>query len=81
MEKNNLAAILDLLDVQGIEDVTFKAHQFEEEYALSPDDKDWVTFHKKRDSPKISDKLLVCDYETTSEPIYKDWYMTINYHS
>lgn len=80
MDKN-LAAILDLLDRQGIECVTLNAHLFDEEYALSTDDKDWATFHKKRDSPKISDKLLVCDYQTTSEPIYKDWYMTINYHS
>lgn len=77
----NLKQILGLLDSQGIEEVTFKAHKFEEEYNLSCDDKDWVTFHKSPTPPFIIDKLMVCDTETTETPVCKGWYMTINYHS
>ena len=77
----NLKQILGLLESQGIEEVTFKAHQFDEEYNLSSDDKDWVTFHKSPNPPFIVDKLQVCDYSTTNEPIWKGWYMTVNYHS
>ena len=76
----NLKQILGLLDSQGIEEVTFNAHQFDEEYSLSWDDKDWVTFHKTPTPPVITDKLM-CDTETTEKPIWKGWYMTINYHS
>lgn len=77
----NLETILDVLDTQGITEVTFTAGQFDEEYELSCDDKDWVTFHKSCDPPNIVDKLYICDKESTVYPIYKDWYMTINYHS
>lgn len=79
--KKNLKQILGLLDSQGIEEVTFKTHQFDEEYNLSCDDKDWVTFHKNPIPPFITDKLMVCDTQTTETPIWKGWYMTINYHS
>lgn len=77
----NLQQILDILNIQGITQVTFEDHLFDEEYALSCDDKDYVTFHKGQNSPFICDKLQVCNYNTTKEPIYKDWYMTVNYHS
>lgn len=80
-KRKNLGDILDLMDEMGIDQVTFNAHQFDEEYGLTPDDKDWVTFHKRQHSPTITDKLLVCDYETTKVPVYNGWYMTINYHS
>ena len=79
--KTNLPQILGLLDSQGISQITFKAHLFEEEYNLSSDDKDWVTFHKSPTPPFITDKLMVCDTTTTETPIWKDWYMTINYHA
>lgn len=79
---SKLQKILDLLDEQGIDQVTFNAHTFDEEYQLSCDDKDYVTFHKKDIGViLIPDKLLVCDYQTTEAPIYNGWYMTINYHS
>lgn len=79
---SKLEKILDLIDEQGIDQVTFNSHTFNEEYQLPCDDKDYVTFHK-RDIGVISipDKLLVCDYLTTETPIYKGWFMTINYHS
>lgn len=77
----NLETILDVLDAQGITEVTFTAGQFDKEYCLSPDDKDWVTFHKSYDVPRIADKLYIFDKESTESPIYKDWYMTINYHA
>lgn len=73
--------ILDQLNVFGIKQVTFVTYTSDYEYELCPDDRDYVTFHKKSTSPYICDKLEVCDYETTKESIYKDWYMTINYHS
>ena len=79
--RKSVKEILDLLDTSGIDCVTFNAYNFEEEWGISSDDKDWVTFHKSTLPPVIADKLLVCDYETTSEPIYNGWYMTINYHS
>lgn len=74
--------LLDLCDTIGIRQITGEARSFGDiEYALSCDDKDFTTFHKEKDSPYICHKLEVCDYETTKEPVYKDWYMTINYHS
>ena len=81
MKHTDLLSILDLLDTQGIDQVTFEAHQFDEEYNLSCDDKDWVTFHKTAHPPFIVDKLNVCDYLTTKEPLLNGWYMSINYHS
>lgn len=78
--KSTLKKILDICDKSNIDQVTFNAHTFEEEYELNSDDKDYVTFHKEG-SPWICDKLQICDYETTKDPIYKDWYMTINYHA
>ncbi len=81
-KQSKLEKILDLLDQQGIDQVTFNAHSFDEEYQLPCDDKDYVTFHKRHiGNILIADKLLVCDYQTTETPIYKDWVMTINYHS
>lgn len=77
----DLSVILSTLDYLNIDQVTFPAHTFEEEYALSSDDKDYVTFHKRNYAPSICYKLQVCDYQTTKEPVHKDWYMTINYHS
>ena len=76
-----LNSILDLLDLNDINQVTFPADSFDIEYELSCDDKDFVTFHKREFAPFICDKLIVCDYKTTKSPVYKDWYMTINYHS
>lgn len=75
-----LASILIACYKKGINSVTFPAHSFDEEYELSCDDKDYVTFHRGL-TPLITDKLLVCSKDTTTEPIWKDWYMTINYHS
>lgn len=77
----NLKLILDVLEGQGIDCVTFNAHTFDEEVLLSSDDKDYVTFHKEPYSPAITDQLYVCDTQTSSAPVYRDWYMTINYHS
>ncbi len=77
----NLETILDVLDAQGITEVTFTAGQFNEEYNLSSDDKDWVTFHKSYHEPSITEELLVFKRQSTASPIYKDWYMTINYHA
>ncbi len=81
INNNFLFDILDNLDFLNIETVTFPAYTFEIEYNLSADDKDYVTFSKNPFIPNICDKLMVCDAEVTTEPIYKDWYMTINYHS
>lgn len=77
----NLSIVLDTLDFVEITQATFLAGTFDEEYKLPCDDKDYVTFHKKDVTPFICDKLLVCNYETTTSPIYKDWWMSINYHS
>jgi hypothetical protein len=64
----------------GINSVTFPAHSFDIEYKLSCDDKDYVTFWRASE-PIITDRLHVNSEEQTEEPIWKDWYMTINYHS
>ena len=61
--------------------ITLPAGNFDIEYLLTTDDKDEVTFHKSPNTPVHCMKMKVCDYETTGEPIWKDWYMTINYHS
>jgi hypothetical protein len=74
--------LLDCASMAGIEQITFEASTLGNiEYNLSCDDKDYVTMHKGKNSPHICDKLQVCDYNTTEVPVYKDWYMTINYHS
>lgn len=78
-EQTNI--LLDQLTLGSITEVTFKTYTTEYEYELSPDDRDWVTFHKGSSAPYICDKLEVCDYDTTEEPVYKDWHMTVNYHS
>lgn len=80
MEKRNLREILGVLTVQGINEVTFNAHTFDEEYSLGCDDKDYVIFHRSINPPIIVVMLSTCDYDTTQEPIWKDWYMTICYH-
>ena len=81
LTKNQTNILLDQLALVDISVVTFETYTTEYEYELSPDDRDWVTFHKKPYAPYICDKLEVCNYETTGEPVYKDWYMTTNYHS
>lgn len=59
----------------------FQDRSSEYAYNLTTCDSDWITFHKGDCPPRICDKLEVCDYDTTETPIYKDWYMTTNYHS
>lgn len=73
--------MLDQMDNLGITVFTLSTYSTVYEYLLSPDDRDWVTFHKGECAPYICDKLEVCDYQTTDTPIYKDWFMTVNYHS
>ena len=79
-ELPSVIPILAKLDEMGIDRVTFSAHSFNEEYNLTSDDKDWVTFFKGGE-PYILDKLRVMDYEVTGFPIWGNWYMAINYHS
>lgn len=79
--ETKLTKLLMLLDEMGINQVTLEPRNFDEEYELSSDDKDYVTFHKGSEAPWITDKLMVCDVETTQKPVWKDWYMSINYHS
>lgn len=75
-----LVTILRACYKAGVDSVTFPCYSFKEEYLLSPDDRDYVTFYRKN-CPYIVAKLHVCDEETTEEPVWKDWFMTINYHS
>ena len=79
-KKKDLKQILDLLDEQGIDQATFVAHTFDEEYDLPCDDKDYVTFYKGDALPWIVELLMVCDHEV-KENVYKDWNMAINYHA
>ncbi len=81
MNKAETELVLDQLSYAGMTAVTFSTYTTEYEYELSPYDRDYVTFHKAEYAPSICDKLEVCDYDTTPDPVYKDWYMTINYHS
>ncbi|AUR87553.1 hypothetical protein NVP1101O_142 [Vibrio phage 1.101.O._10N.261.45.C6] len=73
--------MLDQLDNLGITAFTLSTYNTEYEYKLHSDDRDWVTFHKSEYAPAICDKLEICNYQTTQKPVYKDWYMTVNYHS
>ncbi len=45
------------------------------------DDADNITFHKGQETPWICYDLKRCDFETSKEPYYLDWYYTINTHS
>lgn len=81
LTKEETNTLLAQLDRGGVEQVTFRTYTSDYEYELTPCDRDWVTFHKCNYAPYICHKLEVCDYDTTENPVYKDWYMTINYHS
>ena len=67
--KTNLALILGILNSQGITQCTFQAGIFDEEYQLPCDDKDFVTFFKGNNTPWICDKLKVCDYFVSLNPV------------
>ncbi len=68
----------------GIDIITINdASKYEECYfeGLVHEDVDWVTFHRDHYSaPRICDKLVANNIVTSPEPIYKDWYMTVNFH-
>lgn len=81
ISKEQTNIVLDQLSLAGVTSVTFETFTTEYEYGLCPDDRDWVTFHKGSCAPRICDKLEICDYQTTDKPVYKGWYMTVNYHS
>jgi hypothetical protein len=76
-----LIAILRNCFKMKINSVTFPAGSFDVEYELPCDDKNYVTFHRGSNNPDITDTLLVNKIRTTEQPIWKDWYMTINYHA
>ena len=74
--------LLDVAEKLGITTLTVNANTCGDiEYLLSCDNKDFVTFHKKDNEWKVVVKIVICDFQTTEEPVYKDWYMSINYHS
>ena len=73
--------LLDLLDESGVDHVIFKDRTSEYAYHLPPCDSDAICFHKMNKCPWFFDRLAVCDTDTTSEPFYKDWYLTVAYHS
>jgi hypothetical protein len=76
-----LIAILRNCFKMKINSITFPAGSFDVEYELPCDDKDYVTFHRSSNPSEITDTLLVNKIRTTEQPIWKDWYMTINYHA
>lgn len=82
-KEQSIIGVLVILEAMGVTELTIPAHKTKEEdlAGLSPDDKDWVTFHVGKNPPFICDKLLVCDYETSENPVFDGWYVTINYHS
>ena len=75
-----LQLILDTCKNLNINSVTFPANSFEVEHILSSDDKDYVVFWRNEEN-KIVDVLFVNSNETTSSPVWDDWYMTITYHA
>ena len=77
---SELIAILRNCYKGNINSVTFPANSFDIEYELSCDDKDYVTFWRISE-PSIIYRLYVSSTEETEVPIWKDWYMTINYHA
>lgn len=81
--KQSIIGVLVILEAMGITEFTVPAYKTKEEdlAGLSPDDKDWVTFHIGMNPPYTCDRLLVCDYETSKNPVFGGWYVTINYHS
>lgn len=79
--KPSIIPILDLLDEAGVEYITYRSGTFVEEEQMYQDDADFVTFHKGEESPWICDLINICDHQTLEKPIYKDWHMTVNYHS
>lgn len=64
----------------GVDFVSYPKRTFEDEYLLSNDDKDFVIFHKEGTDPDIIDKVDV-NKQPKSISIWKDWIMTVTYHS
>ncbi len=77
----NTNKMLDLLEEAGIQYITMDDRSSEYHMLLMGCDSDNITFHQGEAAPWICDKIEICDYDTTPDPVYKDWYMTVNYHS
>lgn len=74
-------AILDTLDASGVNHIVMDSHGSKYLYELPPCDSDQIAFHKTQCEPYYFHKLVVCDSRTTAKPVYKDWFMTVSYHS
>lgn len=82
MVTKELKTLLIIAHKMGITAITINSDEAgEAKHHLPSEDLDEITFHKGSESPLICDKLEICHQITTSEPIWKDWYMTSNYHS
>lgn len=73
--------MLDLLETCGVDHVVMDSRASEFCWELNSDDSDQLAFHRGQCEPYYFHKLVVCDSSTTAKPVYKDWYMTVSYHS
>jgi len=81
-----LITILRACYKKGATSVTFSAGSWDEEKLLKTDNAYFVTFHRQHITPDVVEEPMnyqnsVPVYQTLNVPIWKDWYMTINYHS
>lgn len=83
MISSNLKQLLTTAFNLGITSITIDASQLEDavKWSLPEDDVDYITFHRGNSKPDIAIALTQCSTATTEQPIWKDWYMTKNYHA
>lgn len=81
LNKTQTNHILDALEVAQVKHIILDDRTSEYCYLLTTCDSDAICFHKGKLPAWYFDKLVVCDSSTTSEPVYKDWFMTVSYHS
>ncbi len=81
LSSNDTNTLLDSLEASGIRYITMGDRTSEYFMLLTGCDSDTITFHQGENAPWICDKLEVFTYDTTTNPVYKEWYMTVNYHS
>lgn len=73
--------ILDTLELSQVNHIVLEDRASEYCFKLPTCDSDVICFHKGMIEPWFFGKLVVCNSYTTSEPVYKDWFMTVAYHS
>ncbi len=72
---DRLKSILDACYKQGVEFISFDTKSFE----LPCENIKFVTLWRNT-KPFIVDDSIFNNQQTIEEPVYKDWYMTINYN-